>query len=439
MADSPEEKYFKIENVYFDGDDTDGRQIDVDSEAGISAIYCPLSQKISAYLFEKELWTEEDAALWVDENAAKDVSMEVSAAIIERSDKGMLAVASTDVEDRDGEVISMEGWDLKAFKKNPVLLWMHNRSTAHDGLPIGKAEDIRVRTIEGRKLLTFRPEYDDSTEFNRAVKKMVDNGLLNAFSVGFLPKDKDGNMYTKVELLEISQVPVPANSEAMFIQRGKALGFSVDKLNEFVDIKAVVGFEGYEAAPESRGWDAAVARSRIRDWAVSKDGVDMAKYQQAFTWYDAENKGNVGAYKLPHHDIENGKIVTVWRGVVAAMAVIMGARGAVGIPESDLRSVYNHLAQHYKQFDKEAPDFKMVEGQSLREMFSIVKEMESKRTFSQISQTLKEVKEIRREMKKQKSNFESERAVALILKGISANITPLLKGNTSLKKGGLSK
>jgi hypothetical protein len=49
------------------------------------------------------------------------------------------------------------------------------------------------------------------------------------------------------------------------------------------------------------------------------------------------------------------------------------------------------------------------------------------------------VKEIRREMKKQKSNFESERAVALILKGISANITPLLKGNTSLKKGGLSK
>lgn len=49
-------------------------------------------------------------------------------------------VASTEKADRDGEVIKQDGWDLKNFKANPVILAAHNY---HD-FPIGKATNVKV-------------------------------------------------------------------------------------------------------------------------------------------------------------------------------------------------------------------------------------------------------------------------------------------------------
>jgi len=39
------------------------------------------------------------------------------------------------------------------------------------------------------------------------------------------------------------------------------------------------------------------------------------------------------------------------------MQVLAGARGGVDIPERDRRKVYEHLAHHYGEFDKEPPPF----------------------------------------------------------------------------------
>jgi len=64
-----------------------------------------------------------------------------------------------------------------------------------------------------------------------------------------------------------------------------------------------------------------------------------------------------GAYKLPHHELISGELQIVWRGVVAAMTVVNGARGGVNIPESQRRQVYDHLAAHYREFDEEPPEF----------------------------------------------------------------------------------
>jgi len=51
------------------------------------------------------------------------------------------------------------------------------------------------------------------------VKKLVDDGVLNAVSVGFIPKERNGNIITRAELLEISIVPVPANQEAILLSK----------------------------------------------------------------------------------------------------------------------------------------------------------------------------------------------------------------------------
>ena len=121
-----------------------------------------------------------------------------------------MAVASTDSLDRMGEVIDQTGWDLKNFKKNPVILWAHDDRS----LPIGTAEKVKIDNSQKRPQLVFQPIFHEITEQAAAVKAMYEQGILNSFSVGFLPLEMDGNTYTKQELLEISAVNVPANPDA---------------------------------------------------------------------------------------------------------------------------------------------------------------------------------------------------------------------------------
>lgn len=133
-----------------------------------------------------------------------------SAEITEKAEDGSFtAIASTPRVDRHGEVVDISGWDLKNFKKNPVLLWAHD----HTIPAIGKAS--RIWTSDGK--LMFKGVWSTATEYGRAAKQLVAEGILNSFSVSFLPREMDGDTYTKQELLEISLVNVPANPDAMIL------------------------------------------------------------------------------------------------------------------------------------------------------------------------------------------------------------------------------
>lgn len=112
-------------------------------------------------------------------------------------------------------------------------------------------------------------------------------------------------------------------------------------------------------APRERDWDwdGTDKMDRIireRGW----DGVALAH-----AWHDPNEDPDhdppqeKGAYKLPHHELIDGELRVVWRGVVAAMTVANGARGGVDIPTADRRKVYDHLAVHYGEFDEEPPAY----------------------------------------------------------------------------------
>lgn len=112
-------------------------------------------------------------------------------------------------------------------------------------------------------------------------------------------------------------------------------------------------------APKDRDWDwdGTDKMDRIireRGW----DGVELAH-----AWHDPDEDPEhdppqqKGAYKLPHHELIDGELRVVWRGVVAAMTVVNGARGGVDIPDADRRRVYDHLAAHYREFDEEPPEY----------------------------------------------------------------------------------
>ena len=147
------------------------------------------------------------------------------------------AVASTDSVDRMGEIIDQDGWDLKNFLNNPVLLWAHDDRTPR----IGLAQNIRIDKSMGSPRLMFEPKFNEATELSRAIKQIYESEG-GTFSVGFMPLERDGDTYTKSELLEISAVNVPANPDAMTMAyRGLVTkGFSQETAMEVTGIKGPI-------------------------------------------------------------------------------------------------------------------------------------------------------------------------------------------------------
>lgn len=120
-------------------------------------------------------------------------------------------VVSDESVDREGEVISIDGWKLDNFKRNPVMLWSHNPFDP----PIGKWKNIKFRTINGKKKLTMEPDFHRKSNMSALIAELVENGYPpQTTSVGFRAIEMEGNKFTKQELLEVSFVNIPANPEA---------------------------------------------------------------------------------------------------------------------------------------------------------------------------------------------------------------------------------
>jgi HK97 family phage prohead protease len=134
--------------------------------------------------------------------------------LLQVKENEILVFASDETPDRHGEVIMVGGWELTSFKQNPVLLASHRSQD----FPIGKATDI---SISNGKLI-FKAIFSKATKEAREAYELVKEGILNTFSVGFIPREydeKDGNIITKAELLEISLVSIPANPNAVVIAK----------------------------------------------------------------------------------------------------------------------------------------------------------------------------------------------------------------------------
>lgn len=141
-------------------------------------------------------------------------------------ERAFTAIASTESKDRDGDILRANGWKLKNYRRNPVVLWGHDSLS----LPVAKAKDIRVNDTK----LVFRPQFATAEQnpFAEQVFQMFKAGFLRAFSVRFDPIDwadiepeegkqntasvlRPGREFKSQELLEISAVNIPANPEAL--------------------------------------------------------------------------------------------------------------------------------------------------------------------------------------------------------------------------------
>ena len=92
-----------------------------------------------------------------------------------------LFVLNEESPDRLGDVIEVSGWDLRQFAANPVALYQHDVER-----PIGRWDNVRV---EGKRLLGEL--HLASTALARMAKTLIDEGVLRAVSVGFVPKESE--------------------------------------------------------------------------------------------------------------------------------------------------------------------------------------------------------------------------------------------------------
>jgi hypothetical protein len=117
---------------------------------------------------------------------------------------------------------------------------------------------------------------------------------------------------------------------------------------------SVTAFQDLPLADRDRDWDGDAAEKRVRKWANAEDEPNE-KYRDAHVWYDSDKKINFTAYKLLIADVIDDKLYAVPRAIIAAAAIVDGARGGIKIPEDDIPAVKSHLAKYYKKMGETAP------------------------------------------------------------------------------------
>jgi HK97 family phage prohead protease len=184
-------------------------------------------------------------------------------------------VGSTGDEDRYGSVIDPRGWVLTSYLRNPVVLFAHD----HSGLPVGRT----TKLTPTKNALNFRVEFATFNDRSREVYEMVKAGFMSGVSVGFIPLEAvpyeattvthtaENLRYTKVELLELSIVAIPANRAALknALSSGRLSERTVDalRLRPFLNGGPAfpLRFPAWEPSPATiRHLEALMARRRSR-------------------------------------------------------------------------------------------------------------------------------------------------------------------------------
>jgi HK97 family phage prohead protease len=126
-------------------------------------------------------------------------------------------IASDATPDRMGNILEPTGCQLDEFRRNPIILAQHNPEQ-----PIGVWPQIEIRNGRLKALGEFAPE--GVSELTDEYCALAKAGVINAVSVGFIslarePLREGGWRFMQLELIELSLVSVPANPNALIVER----------------------------------------------------------------------------------------------------------------------------------------------------------------------------------------------------------------------------
>jgi uncharacterized protein len=143
--------------------------------------------------------------------------------------------ANTVDKDRVGDVVLPSAFadTMKEYMDNPVLLFQHNWDNV-----VGNVAEFKIIDDENEQVngLWIKAKISNAKDVED-VRTKIKEGILKTFSIGYnevdadFDKETNTNLVTKVELLEISVVTIPANPFAKF----STVGEEAEKKTEMDD------------------------------------------------------------------------------------------------------------------------------------------------------------------------------------------------------------
>ena len=175
----------------------------------------------------------------------------------------MLFAISSEAVDRDTDTVAIDGWDLKNYRNNPVVLFGHNYWN-NEAPVVGNSLSEFIANKKLKSLMEFTPQ--GMVPLADTLFGLYSNGFMRATSVGFIANDYEfveddldrpwGIDFFEQELIEYSLVPVPSNPEALQEARSKSIdtGPLYDWTEEIL--------EGWKAHKSQSFW---LPKSMVRD------------------------------------------------------------------------------------------------------------------------------------------------------------------------------
>jgi hypothetical protein len=287
---------------------------------------------------------------------------------IKSADKGEVSAvfATFNVKDSDGDV-TLPG----AFTDGaPVVISAYNHGSWGGSLPVGKGK-IRLTKAEAIMDGQFFMDTPDGRNTFTIVKALAESGLGD-WSYGYNIIDgehgtfdgEDVQFLKRLDVYETSPVLKGAGVNTRTLATKALVDHGMDPKDAVRLVERTAGVSEYKAA--IRPHETAVSTKAWEGKQVVAElapDASIADFRSLFAWCDPTGDPEAkSSYRFPHHDGPQGEANL--RACLAHIATLNS--GKSGIPDEDRRGVYNHLAAHLQDGDREPPELRTDHTSTLK-------------------------------------------------------------------------
>lgn len=242
--------------------------------------------------------------------------------------------ATFNVRDHDGDV-TVPG----AFQDGaPVRISAYNHgSSLGPSLPVGKGS---IRVTDEAAVMSGK-FFLDTTQGRDTFTVVKEMGDLQEWSYAYDILDAEMGTHEGQPAQFLRQLVV---NEVSPVLLGAGIG------TRTLSTKSAIPFRGSGTVDES--WSGSTNERHL------SNDAGASTYRRMYAWVDPDGDPDAkSSYKFPHHMVSTEGSVGAAnvRACIAGIAVLNGGRGGTTIPSADRRGVYNHLARHLRDADRDPP------------------------------------------------------------------------------------
>ena len=142
---------------------------------------------------------------------------------VDMNSRTLLMRGTDETIDRDGDILTYEGWKFDEFVNNPVFLWGHDYSS----VPVASIPKIIKRNKSRAYDFLVKFPTEGLNPFADMILSLYAEKIINASSVGYVSdrweyvEGSRGKKFLEKRLLELSGCAIPCNPNALQVFAGE--------------------------------------------------------------------------------------------------------------------------------------------------------------------------------------------------------------------------